>query len=138
MTTAFQENVEPEIAQIYENSRSGEKYQILYLDESVVLLRSSRPGRNDRNVHRIERRSHFDNMIEAGQMEYLPDSNLDMVSFEEEQWSDVDHIGEKTQKNMYEAGIKTRLDVQQADDSELMEISGLGATGLMNLREFVK
>lgn len=128
---------EPEASDIYKSNR-GEFYQILYLDDQIVLLRSDEAGRGGDNTHRIERRVHFNDEIESGFFSYQPDSNLDMMSDPEQDWAEVSYIGKKTSFNLWQAGYKTSLDVQQADDDELLDVDGLGKAGLQNLREFVR
>jgi len=57
---------------------------------------------------------------------------------EEEDWSEVSYIGEKTAQNLHDAGFETNLDIQQADEAELLMVDGLGAQGLQNLIEFAR
>jgi ERCC4-type nuclease len=133
---ALQEHAEPEAGQVYQGSRHGEIYQILYVDEQIVLLRSDDSGRNGENAHRIERRVHFNDQIENGWFEYQPDSNLDMLSFSEKDWAEVAYVGEKTAQNLHDAGYSTNLDIQQATDDELLDVSGVGQKGATNLKEF--
>jgi ERCC4-type nuclease len=130
------EGVSP--GQIYLVERNEDYYQVLYADEQVVLLRSDDPGRNGGNVHRIERRGDFEQQVKSGWFVYQPDSDLDMISFSEVEWSQVSQIGVKTEENLHAAGFKTNLDIQQADDSELLDISGVGPTGKDNLRKFAR
>jgi ERCC4-type nuclease len=129
--------VEPEAGQVYE-TRHNEHVQILYIDEEIVLLRSDTPGRNKDNTHRMERRVSFNNEIEAGHFEHKPDSGIDMMDLDEMDWSEVDYIGEKTADNLHDDGYSTTLDIQQADDGELLDVDGLGKAGLSNLRDFVR
>jgi ERCC4-type nuclease len=130
--------VEPEVAQIYSIESGDEHYQILYVDDQIVLLRCSESGRNNQNTHRIERRVHFEKMIESGWVNYEPDSDLDMMDFEEEDWSEVSYIGDKTSDNLHDEGFQTALDIQQASDERLLDVDGVGKGGLTNLREFAR
>ena len=130
--------VEPAVAQIYKSDRTGEHLQILYVDDEVVLFRCEDGGRNGNNSHRIERRVAFEKNVESGRFEYKPDSDLDMIDFAEEDWSEVDYIGEKTSENLHDEGFETNLDIQQADEAELLMVDGLGAQGLQNLQEFAR
>jgi ERCC4-type nuclease len=132
------QTTEPEVGQIYEHTRHGERYQILYVDDQVVVLRSEDEKRNGENSHRIERRVHFDKQVESGYMEHTPESDLDMIEFSIMEWSEVSYIGDKTEENLHEAGYETNLDIQQADDSELLKVGGLGDKGLKNLRSFAQ
>lgn len=131
-----EKDVEPQAGQIYESSRNEEKFQILYIDEKVVLLRSDTPGRRKEHSHRMQSRVDFNQQLEIGFLEHQPNSDLDMVEFTEIDWSEVDYIGEKTSENLHSEGFKSNLDIQQADDRELLDVSGLGNAGLSNLREF--
>jgi hypothetical protein len=133
MNEAQIQEVDPEVAQIYEDSRVGGRYQILYIDDQVVLLRAEEEGRRGKGVHRVEERGHFVKSIESGRFKYRPDSNLDMMGLEDEDWTDLDHIGEKTNENLHEAGINTTLDVQQAEEGELLDVNGLGKMGLASI-----
>lgn len=130
--------VEPAVGQIYEASRRGEKYQIIYVDDQVVFLRCDTSGRRGNSSHRMEQRSNFDDELEAGFFEHLPDSDLDMMEPDERDWADVAYIGKKTAYKLHRNGFKTALDVQQAENNELLEVDGLGKAGLDNLREFVQ
>lgn len=134
----LEDKIDPAIGQIYKVERNEDYYQILYVDEQIVLLRSSDPGRNGGNVHRIERRVSFDSQVDSGWFKYQPDSELDMVEFTEVDWSQVSQIGAKTSENLHKNDYKTNLDIQQAEDNELLNVSGLGAKGLDNLRRFAR
>jgi ERCC4-type nuclease len=137
MTTKL-DKIEPEVGQVYQIERNDDQYQILYVDEEVVMLRSDDPERRPGNFHRIERRSEFDKQVESGWFKYQPDSDIDMLSSEDLDWTEVDYIGETTAENLHDAGYSTVLDVQQADDDALLDVSGLGEAGLINLREFAQ
>jgi len=136
VASALGSSIEPEVGQIYQ--RGDVQYQILYCDEQIVLLRSSDEGRNTDNTHRIERRVEFEKQVDSGWFEYQPDADLDMMEFEEKDWSEVDYIGAKTNENLHEAGFETALDIQQADDAGLLEVDGLGQKGLANLRRYAR
>ena len=130
--------VEPAVGQVYQRDRTGERLQILYVDDEVVLFRCENEGRNGNNTHRIEQRVAFEKGVEAGQFEYKPDSSIDMIQSEKQDWSEVSYIGEKTKQNLHDSGFETNLDIQQADEAELLMIDGLGAKGLQNLIEFAR
>lgn len=130
--------VEPAVGQVYEINNTGERIQILYVDEEVVLLRCEDGGRNGNNSHRIERRVMFDKNVEQAHFSHQPNSSLDMLNFTEQDWSEVDYIGEKTSSNLHDEGYETNLDIQQADEAELLMVDGLGAQGVENLREFAR
>jgi ERCC4-type nuclease len=132
----MQEVMEPAVGQVYEGTRQEKLYQILYIDNQVVLLRCEDAGHDGRSANRIERRVHFDSQLQSGFFEYKPDSNLDVLTESKQDWSEVSYIGEKTAENLHEAGYETAIDVHQAEDDELLEVDGLGAKGLANLREY--
>lgn len=130
--------VEPAIKQVYEVESRDEIYQIVYVDEEIVLLRREGTSRESGNAHRIERRQSFEEQAEAEYFEYLPDSDLDLIEAEEQDWADVNYIGKKTAYKLHRNGYETKVDVQAADDDELLDVSGLGQKGLDNLREFTR
>lgn len=130
--------VEPAVGQIYETHRTGERLQIVYIDDEVILLRCEDSGRNNNSSHRLERRVAFEQKIEAGQFEYKPDCDIELVDSEEQDWSEVSYVGEKTSDNLKEAGYETNLDIQQAEDVDLLNVDGVGQSGLQNLREFAR
>jgi len=131
------DRIDPERGQVYESSRTGERCQLLYVDEQTALLRSETTGRNGQNNHRILIRADFDKNVEHGKFSYQPESNLDLISKQEIDWSQIRHIGAKTTENLYDAGIETAVDLQQATDDELLSIDGVGSAGLRNLRDFI-
>jgi len=137
MTTKL-DAVEPSYRQVYQMSDRNESYQILYVDDSIVLLRGKDSQRGREVFHRIERRDDFEKQIESGYFEYLPDSDMDVVTDEIQDWSEVSYIGETTKENLHNDGFKGVMDIQMADDEELLEVEGLGNAGLENLREFAQ
>lgn len=131
--------VDPAVGQVYKVERNETYYQILYVDEQVVLLRSSDAHtRNKGNAHRIEKRVGFDQQVKSGWFVHQPDSELDMTSHTECDWSNVSYIGEKTNENLHENGYETTLDIQQAQDDDLLSVSGLGQKGLQQLRSYAR
>lgn len=130
--------VEPAVGQVYQTSRTDEHVQILFVDDEVVLLRCESSRRGGENSHRLERRVAFEKAVESDQFEHKPDSDIDLIQAEERDWSGVDYIGEKTAENLHDDGYETAIDIKQADEAELLMVSGLGAKGLDNLREFAR
>ena len=137
MTTKL-DAVEPSYRQVYQMSDRNESYQILYVDDSIVLLRGKDSQRGREVFHRIERRDDFEKQIESGYFEYLPDSDMDVITDEIQDWSEVSYIGETTKENLHNNGFKGVMDIQMADDEELLEVEGLGDAGLENLRGFAQ
>jgi len=126
---------EPQIGDVY-SGRDEYYYQVLYVDDQVVLLRDQQESDSGENYHRIERRSSFEMMIDAGHFEYEPDVEIDLRSDTVLDWSEVGQIGEKTSSNLHDAGYTTRTDIQLADDDELLAVNGVGQKGLSNLKQF--
>jgi ERCC4-type nuclease len=129
---------DPEVAQVYKEDRSGELYQIIYVDAQIVLLRGERARRDGENIHRLEMRSQFNEQVKSNRLELQPDSDIDLLSLTGKAWSEVDYIGEKTAENLHDEGFSTIVDVRQAKDEELLSVDGLGKSGLKNLRSFAQ
>lgn len=128
--------VEPATGQIYRIGRDKVQHKLLIVTNQIVVAKSVEPRRGGGNVHRLFRRSAFNDQIEYGWAEHEPDSDLEMIDDAKIDWSKVDLIGESTTDNLHGAGFKNWLDVQKATDSELLEVSGLGQGGLENLRNY--
>ena len=130
------ETREPQVLDVYESTH-GSIYQVLYVDEQIVLLRDQQE-RDGSNIHRMDSRTDFEAMTEQGRMELQADSDLDLTDATTVEWDDVDLIGEATASNLIDAGYETKLDIAVADDDELLGIDGVGQKGLRNLREFTQ
>lgn len=130
--------VEPEVGQIYEEARSDELYQILYVDEEVVLLRSEFESERGDHYHRMEPRPQFNAQVEADRFTHQPDSDLDLITVSGADWEEVDYIGESTAENLHDAGYNTVIDIRQTGDAALLTVDGLGVKGLDNLRSFAQ
>jgi len=130
------ETREPQVLDVYEDTH-GSIYQVLYVDEQVVLLRDQQEQYGS-NVHRMESRTNFEAMIDQGRMEFQPDADLDLTDATTVEWDQVSLIGEATASNLTDAGYETKLDIAVADDGELLDVDGLGRKGLRNLREFTQ
>ena len=128
---------EPALKDVIESSR-GSTYQIFYVDDQVVLLRDEQKKKTGGNYHRMETRKDFEMMIEEGQMVFQPESDLDLSGTTVTDWSQVDLIGAKTAENLHDRGFTGPIEVQMADDAELLSIPGLGEKGLKNLRAFTR
>jgi predicted flap endonuclease-1-like 5' DNA nuclease len=50
---------------------------------------------------------------------------------------EIDGIGDRTAKNLREAGITTELDVHAASDEFLLDLPGVGQKNLTNLRRYI-
>lgn len=129
-------SVEPAVGQVYEQSRGDTLLQILYVDELIVLLRSTEPTQNGSPSHRLEKRSHFDELRDTGFFSYAPDAELSVVTTGRESWAEVSYVGKKTEQALYDAGFETVLDVRQADIEQLKEVPGVGSAAATNLKEY--
>lgn len=138
MAKANAVETEPAVGQVYRQTRDGTQMQILYVDEQIVLLRVDEMRRNGMPVSRLERRSMFDTHVSSGFFEHQPDAEIDVLMDARSSWSDVPFIGEQTEQRLYEAGYDNVLDVRRADDTELLEVTGIGERSLKELREFAQ
>lgn len=130
---------EPRSRNVYEDDRSGDRYQMIFVDDEIVVLRDECTDETGRHYHRIEKRSQFDAQFDRDRLNYKPDSELDLISADDIDWADeVDHIGDKTTEEMHEEDYRTIIDIRQAEDSELLTVDGLGVAGLDNLRSFAE
>jgi ERCC4-type nuclease len=132
------DKVESAYRQVYKVSNKDDVYQIVFIDDSIVLLRGKDSQRGREIFHRIETRYDFELQRDSGWFKLQPDSEMDLITDETEDWSNVDYIGESTKENLHENGFKGIVDVQMADDDELLDVGGLGNAGLENLREFAR
>lgn len=137
MSAIREPKVETEVAQIYE--RRNEMMQVVYADDQIVLLRSAKERRvSGGNVHHIVRRQVFEKERKSGFYTLQPDSELDMTGDEPVDWAKVSYIGEKTTQRLHDAGYETALDVQKAQESDLLDVDGLGKAGVSNLQDFTQ
>lgn len=126
---------EPEVTDVYESTH-GNIYQVVFINDEAVFLKDQQK-QNGRHIYRPEARSAFEDMIDQGRMEHKPDSDVDMATAPDTDWSEVDLIGEKTSERLNERGFSNPLEIQTATDEELLDVSGLGQKGLRNLREYI-
>jgi len=128
---------EPRVSDAYESNR-GSEYLLLYIDEQIVLLRDTQTKQKGNNIHRMEARSTFDNMIERGHMEYKPDADLDLVNPAETDWSEVNLIGDKTSDRLNQEGYTNAIEIEKASDEKLQDsVDGLGPKAIANLRNYI-
>jgi hypothetical protein len=127
---------DPSPGDIYSDDRTNELYEIIYVDKQVALLRSQYATERG-NYHRMEPRKQFDKQVAHGRLSFQPEADIDLRD-DAVDWSDVNNIGDKTKRNLHEAGYKQPTDIQQASDEELLNISGIGSASLTNLREYTQ
>lgn len=118
-------------------SQHGTIYQVIYIDDQVVLLRD-KATQNGQHIHRIEQRATFEELLEAGAFTLRPHSSLNLISAKKADWSAVNTVGDMTSSNLHDAGYETPADIAVADDSDLLAVDGVGKRGLKNLREYTQ
>lgn len=117
---------EPEEGYVYESSRGG-RYQVLFVNEGVVLLRDMK-----QDYHRLEPYDQFVDSVGSGMFTHLSEFSSDV------DWSQVSYVGNTLNERLHDAGFNSFSDVIEASDSELFDVNGLGANALKNLREFTQ
>lgn len=132
MNTEIQKRHDLEPTDVFEDSRSGDLYEILYINDEIVLLRSEAGGDVADFTHRIEKRSAFDEYVAEGRFEYLPDETL--TGGESVDWATVDYIGDQINDRLHDRGFDTPRDIRKATDDELLDVDGLGQSALSALR----
>lgn len=124
---------DPSPGDAYEDARTGELYEVIYIDDQVALLRSQYATERG-HYHRMEPRNQFDKQLAHDRLSFKPEADVELRT-QAVDWSTVDNIGEKTAESLHQAGYKQPTDIQHASDEELLSISGIGSASLTNLRE---
>lgn len=122
-----------EEAQVYEDSRSGELFELVYVDGNVYVAQDESGG------HRLGKRTDFDKNVAAGRYDLC----LDEPSFahtgdgdpEPIEFEDLENIGQKGATNLRKNGFETTEDIRRASDEEILDVSWVGDGGLESLRE---
>lgn len=129
------EAVSVEEGQVYKDSRTGDYFEVIYVDGNVYVTQ------NKDGSHRFGKRKDFEaNVAEdrytlQPEMDSFAETNTDGGNGDEEiQFAELDNIGEKGAENLREAGIQTRRDVASASDDELLDVPWIGEGGLESLR----
>lgn len=134
-------NSNPEIKQIYEGTR-GEHFQIIYIDEQVVLLRSEQThNRSERNVHRMETRNAFESQRDTGRLEHRPDADVEFPDMPEhltkESVSKNDQDESDDAEKKPNASIDTftadndgaKDSIEETDEDNGESVNGTGSSG---------
>lgn len=132
---------ELEPGNIYEDDRTGTRMVLVYISDHVVLLRYEERNDDGKYYHRLERRRQFEENVGSGRYDLdgtaeVEGSGLgvgDPVELEE-----VSGIGAKTAERLRNAGYALDTDIERASDEELLDIGGVGAGNLENLREHIE
>jgi hypothetical protein len=127
---------EIEVGQVYEDARTGEKIELIYIDGNIYVLQNE-----GRQSHRLGSYSELLDNIESGRYKYLNEADsfavtgsageTETIPFEE-----LDSIGEKGASNLRKAGYETTADIAQATDDELTDVSWVGEKGVTSIREW--
>jgi len=122
------------VGQVYEDARSGEKIELIYLDSNIYVLQNE-----SELSHRLGTRQELEQNVESGRFTLLPDTesfavtnvdgNGETIPFEE-----LDSIGEKGASNLRAEGYETVADVRKVSDDELTDVSWVGQKGVSSIR----
>lgn len=137
---------EVEKGQIYTDTRSNDDvlYRVVYADDYRVLLRSNKIlDRIGTRHYRCDKRGDFERYLTAGRYERRENeadapSMPSEVEAEEQVWSDVSGVGEKTERKLYEAGIKTDHDLRSTDDEKVIDVYGMSEAKLERLYDSIE
>jgi hypothetical protein len=133
------ENIEHviEAGQVYTDARTGESLHLIFLDELNVLLRST----EDQSA-RLGNRKQFEKDVGSGRYTVTGEVDViaDVVSDGRHtaiDWTDVSGVGQTTAVALQKAGYTTDRDILAEADDVLLDIRGVGAGNLCNMREYV-
>lgn len=127
---------EIDVDQVYEDARTGERIQLIYIDSNIYVLQNE-----TETSHRLGSYKEFLKNAKNGRYQYLPeaepfavtdvDGKTETVPFEE-----LDSIGKKGASNLRDAGYETTADIRQASDDELTDVSWVGEAGVYSIRQW--
>lgn len=130
---------EPQVGDVYEDSRTGDRMELIYVDGNVYLMQDE-----DGN-HRLGSTRELRENIESNRYSFQPDAKsfaqtgeLSPQSLEEIPFEDLDNIGEKGAENLREWGYKTAGDVVSASDEDLLDVPWVGEKGVESIRKHVR
>ena len=122
------------VGQVYEDARSGEQIELIYLDSNIYVLQNE-----NELSHRLGSRKELEQNVASGRFTLLPDAesfavtnvdgNGETIPFEE-----LDSIGEKGASNLRAEGYETVADVRKVSDDELTSVSWVGQKGVSSIR----
>lgn len=125
-----------EAGQVYEDSRSGDFFELIYVDGNVYV------AQNDSGGHRLGVREDFEANVAADRYKLREAA----TSFAETTGDDakamefgaVDNIGKQGARNLRDEGFRTADDIRRASDDELLDVSWIGESGVEALRKEVQ
>ena len=125
-------------------SNSDELLRVVYADDCRILMRSNkRHQQTGRRAYRSDFVDTFEEYVESGR--YKPaEETADApsmpakVAAEEQEWSEIDGIGAKTERLLRENGITTDHDVATTDDSFIIDVYGMSEAKLERMKKFVQ
>lgn len=139
MHEKLDETPELEVGQVYSDDRSGDQFELIYVDRNVYIVQERKGS------HRFGKRDDFDKNVAAGRYKLCPDedsfaqtavpddsASRDAIDFEE-----LEGIGQTGADNLREAGIVTENDVYRATDEEILAVSWVGEKGLHSIKRAV-
>jgi predicted flap endonuclease-1-like 5' DNA nuclease len=142
-----QDSIDVEPGVVISDTRGGNDsvlYRVVYADDCRVLMRSNKHHKRTGDRHyRNDFREQFEQYMISGRYERRPD-NAEAPSMpseadaEEMEWSELRGIGAGTQEKLREAGIKTDMDLREADDSYVVEIYSMSEVKLDRMKEFIQ
>lgn len=155
------------VGDVYTDTRSDEELRVVYEDEDVVLCKTDYyrldarrafeenvgAGRYDfdhttgqslstversleERIEELESKDGYKAKHKATGIRIALDmlgSDTTPIEFEE-----IDGVGQKTADTLRANGISTVKDVQNADDNDLLTISGVGESNLRNIKEVIR
>lgn len=127
---------EIEVNQVYEDARTDERVQLLYVDSNIYVLQNEIDA-----SHRLGSYKELMKNIESGRYQYLPEAEPFAVTDvdgdnEEIPFEELDSIGKTGAQNLRESGYETVADVRMASDDELTDVSWVGEAGVYSIRQW--
>lgn len=130
-----------EQGQVYEESRNGGIYKVVYVNKDVVLLQYNVDS------HRIESRGYFESCIDEGYFEpqeVVPEIDEEEVSESDEDaseeipYEEISWVGEKGADSLRSAGFRSPSDIERVSDDRLLQCNSVGETAVKNIRDWVE
>lgn len=128
-----------ELGQVYEDSRTGDLIQLVYLDNNVYLLQNEDDGQ-----HRLGRYNEFHENVESGRYNLQPDEEpfantgvLQRVRARRQEYENTDGRTAAHKAEAFGEALDILTDMEpdvSLDDMEFENYDGIGAKGAENLR----
>jgi len=132
-----------EVGNVYEDQRSGERYELVFEYPHAVLLAEHDTGSPG---HMLESRAEFEKNVGADRYQLetdtdsIVDTDTETVRDDDNEpvtFTEVAGIGEGTAGNLRANDIVTRGDVRRASRSQLEAVRGMGQTNTDRLLDHV-